>query len=439
MDWIAVALILAAVAASVVAMRQRRRALGAEQRIAAVGAALPPDGRQEPVDRAVADLVSAAAAGVVRLGVLERTIDAAPIGLLVFDGALGLTFASRLGREMVEGGATERATMTRVRTAAAKALATGAPSDERVELFGRRRRILRLVLAPLASGGAGKGAPPKDASGSPADSSSRSGRRPQPQPPELRYPGSSLGTGDAVIVHLVDITEREQLEAMRRDFVANVSHELKTPLGALSVLAEALLDAGDDATRRRLAGRILGEAARMSDLVVGLLDLSLVESEEPKTKPIDVGEVLMEAVGRVAALADASGIPVRAELPDLPLVVDADRRQLTAAVANLLDNAVGHTVADADHTEVVVRGFGEGDQAVIEVQDHGVGIPVDQQDRIFERFYRLDRGRGRQHGGTGLGLAIVRHVARSHGGSVEVESLPGLGSTFRIRIPVDAT
>ncbi|MDQ3781662.1 MAG: HAMP domain-containing histidine kinase [Actinomycetota bacterium] len=395
MDWIAVALIAAAVTAGAVAVRQRRRAWDAEHRIAAVHAALPPDERQKPVDLAVADVVSTTADAFERLGVLERAIDIAPIGLLVLDEALQLTFASKLGREMVEGGATERATMTRVRAVAARAVASGAPSDERVELFGRRRRILRLALTPLAGG--------------------------------------------AVIVHLVDITEQERLEAMRRDFVANVSHELKTPLGALSVLAEALRDTDDDATRRRLAGRILGEAARMSDLVVGLLDLSLVESEEPETKPIDLGEVLLEAVGRVGALADASGIPVRAELPELPLVIAADRRQLATAVANLLDNAVGHTVADAGKTEVVVRAFGDGDLAVIEVQDHGVGIPIDQQDRIFERFYRLDRGRGRQHGGTGLGLAIVRHVALSHGGSVEVDSMPGVGSTFRIRIPVGAT
>jgi two-component system sensor histidine kinase SenX3 len=241
-----------------------------------------------------------------------------------------------------------------------------------------------------------------------------------------------------VTVELVDVTERERVEAMRRDFVANVSHELKTPLGAMSVLAEVLADADDAVTRKRLAGRVQDEAGRMSDLVRDLLDLSRVESEEPDTAPVDVGWVVDEAVHRASVLADASGVAVRADLPADPLVVVADRAQLVTAVANLLDNAVTHSLPGVGSAEVVVRAARAGDEISIEVEDHGVGIPPDEQDRIFERFYRVDRGRARERGGTGLGLAIVRHVALSHGGTVEVESAPGAGATFTLRIPAGA-
>jgi two-component system sensor histidine kinase SenX3 len=145
--------------------------------------------------------------------------------------------------------------------------------------------------------------------------------------------------------------------------------------------------------------------------------------------------VVDEAVRRAGVLADASGVTVRADLPADPLVLVADRAQLVTAVANLIDNAVTHSIPGVGASDVVVRAARAGDDITIAVEDHGVGIPPDEQDRIFERFYRVDRGRGRERGGTGLGLAIVRHVASNHGGEVLVESTEGVGSTFTLVLP----
>jgi two-component system sensor histidine kinase SenX3 len=239
-------------------------------------------------------------------------------------------------------------------------------------------------------------------------------------------------------VRIDDVTEQERVEAMRRDFVANVSHELKTPVGALSVLAEALVDAGDEATRERLAVRLRLEATRLAAIVDDILDLSLVESEDAVNAPVDLADVIAAASERAAVVAEDAGIEVVVEAPDPPVVVRADRRQLVSAVSNLLDNAIKYSAFRADGgggATVWVRGRRDGGDAVLEVEDRGIGIPEDHQDRIFERFYRVDRARSRLSGGTGLGLAIVRHVALNHGGTVELDSTPGLGSIFRLRLP----
>ncbi len=404
-EWITVVVAAIALALVAIAWRQHARLRVAEARVEAVRVAVPADVTAGPVDAAVRELASRAATAAERLAIVESAVDAAPIGLMVLDSSLAVAYASGDARAIVYGGQTGQATMARVRTAAAGVLASGHAKEERVELFGRQRRVLRLVVAPI--------------------------------PARLDHPGAGSSVPrPGVTVELVDVTERDRLEAMRRDFVTNVGHELKTPLGALSVLAEVLADADDVATRRRLAGRLQDEAARMSDLVKDLLDLSRVESEEPELAAVDVAAVVDDAVGRAAVLADASGVKVRTEVPEAPLVVDADRSQLVIAVGNLVDNAVVHSLPDAGGAEVVVRAMRAGDGVVIEVEDHGVGIPAHEQERIFERFYRVDPGRSRQRGGTGLGLAIVRHVALSHDGTIEVESAPGVGATFRLRLPV---
>ncbi len=407
MEWIAVLAVALALVVCAISWRQHARLREAEARVEAARAALPADLAEGPVDTAVRQLVAGADSCAERLAIVESAVDAAPMGLLVLDHSLAVAYASGDARAIVYGGDTGQATMARVRAAAAAVLSSGEAREELVELYGRRRRILRLRTAPVTA--------------------------------HVRN-GSTDAAGHVagVTVELVDVTERERVEAMRRDFVSNVSHELKSPLGALSVLAEVLADADDAVTRKRLAARVQDEAGRMSDLVKDLLDLSRVESEEPDTAPVDVPEVVGEAVRRVGVLADASGVALRAELPAEALVVVADRGQLVTAVANLVDNAVAHSIPGGDGAEVVVRATRSGDDVVIEVEDHGVGIPPDEHDRIFERFYRVDRGRARKHGGTGLGLAIVRHVALSHGGTVEVESASGAGATFTLRIPVGA-
>jgi two-component system sensor histidine kinase SenX3 len=406
-EWITVLAAALALVVCAISWRQHARLREAEARVEAVRAALPGDLSEAPVDAAVRQLAADADAGAERLAIVESAVDAAPIGLLVLDQSLAVAYASGEARAIVYGGETGQATMARVRSVAAAVLSSGEAREDRVELYGRRRRALRLRIAPVTAR-------------------------------VMLGSTDSGGQVTGVTVEMVDVTERERVEAMRRDFVSNVSHELKTPLGALSVLAEVLADADDAVTRKRLAGRVQDEAARMSDLVRDLLDLSRVESEEPDLAPVEVGWVVDEAVRRAGVLADASGVAVRADLPAGPLEMVADRVQLVTAVANLIDNAVTHSIPGVGASDVVVRAARAGDDITIAVEDHGVGIPPDEQDRIFERFYRVDRGRARERGGTGLGLAIVRHVALSHGGTVEVESTPGAGATFTLRIPAGA-
>ncbi|MGO9854412.1 MAG: sensor histidine kinase [Acidimicrobiales bacterium] len=362
-----------------------------------------------------------------------------------------------------------------------------------------------------------------------------------------------------VIALIEDISERRRLEEIRRDFVANVSHELKTPMGALGLLAETLVSEPDPQVAQRLAGRIHNEAFRVSRIIDDLLDLSRIESEEaPPREPVLVNLVMADAIERVRATADQRGIEIVLHEPSPPVAVMGDRRQLVSAMHALLENAItysydnskvvvngavqrtrpnlehpavrafarggdGESAADAPTTgevpAVMVEprqdsrsavagadevaetekegavepvftpeildqytppgetGVGsaaatgttapvppatlEGDAAAgtgpemppmahanwrteerdnvrLSVQDHGIGIPARDLDRIFERFYRVDHGRSRDTGGTGLGLSIVRHVANNHQGWVDVESREGEGSTFTLVLPIQA-
>ena len=363
-----------------------------------------------------------------------------------------------------------------------------------------------------------------------------------------------------VIALIEDISERRRLEEIRRDFVANVSHELKTPMGALGLLAETLVSEPDPQVAQRLAGRIHNEAFRVSRIIDDLLDLSRIESEEaPPREPVLVNLVMADAIERVRATADQRGIEIVLHEPSPPVAVMGDRRQLVSAMHALLENAITYSY---DNSKVVVTGTvqranpnlaarpvaaraptaarrdphgaspgdrgevpaitaetpaaaagarrdgpaaarrrgpvepvftpeileqytprarrpparraatgttpppplataAEGDAAGtgpaettavvspnwrieerdnvrLSVQDHGVGIPARDLDRIFERFYRVDHGRSRDTGGTGLGLSIVRHVANNHQGWVDVESREGEGSTFTLVLPIQA-
>ncbi len=320
-----------------------------------------------------------------------------------------------------------------------------------------------------------------------------------------------------VIALIEDISERRRLEEIRRDFVANVSHELKTPMGALGLLAETLVSEPDAEVAQRLATRIHNEAFRVSRIIDDLLDLSRIESEEaPPREPVLVNLVMADAIERVRATADQRGIEIVLHEPSPPVAVLGDRRQLVSAMHALLENAVTYSY---DNSKVVVSGTvrrattapspphtgetavvppdpveavftpaaldpdtaapestapestwsgpassttataaqsGEGNGATqggdgtgapawriedrdtvrLAVQDHGIGIPARDLERIFERFYRVDHGRSRDTGGTGLGLSIVRHVANNHQGWVDVESREGDGSTFSLVLPL---
>jgi two-component system sensor histidine kinase SenX3 len=238
--------------------------------------------------------------------------------------------------------------------------------------------------------------------------------------------------GAAVFVY--DVSEIHRVENIRRDFVANVSHELKTPIGALEVLAETMAGESDPAVSRPLAERMVKEAERLGRIVDDLLSLSLIETQEVTVRdrmPID--GLLNEAVDRMRPAATVAGIDLRVDGPVPHVHVACDRRQVVMALTNLVDNAIKYsergTVVDLDTTL-------EGQRVVVTVRDQGIGIPSRDLQRIFERFYRVDQARSRATGGTGLGLAIVRHVAQAHGGDVMVESVEGEGSTFRFSLPI---
>ena len=236
-----------------------------------------------------------------------------------------------------------------------------------------------------------------------------------------------------VIAIIEDVSERRRLEEIRRDFVANVSHELKTPIGALGLLAETLTVEPDPAVAQRLASRIHAEAFRVSRIIDDLLDLSRIESEEaPPREPIYINLVMAEAVERVRSAAEQRGITIELDEPDPPVHVVGDRRQLVSAIHSLLENAVTFSYEDAT---VNVSGNQADGEIRLSVADTGVGIPTRDLERIFERFYRVDHGRSRSTGGTGLGLSIVRHVASNHQGRVEVDSREGVGSTFTLILP----
>jgi two-component system sensor histidine kinase SenX3 len=242
-----------------------------------------------------------------------------------------------------------------------------------------------------------------------------------------------------VCLLLADVSEQRRLEAVRRDFVANVSHELKTPVGALTLLAEAIQDAADEpAMVARFASRIQHEGSRLARLVGELMELSRVQGADPMpgATEVDVRSIVAEAVERTRLAAEQASISVSYACPR-NVRVRGNEAQLATAVANLVDNAVAYS---GSGTRVAVTAAGTSDDegrpvVDIAVTDQGIGIAEAERDRIFERFYRVDPARSRATGGTGLGLAIVKNIATNHLGAVSVWSVVGSGSTFTIRLP----
>jgi two-component system phosphate regulon sensor histidine kinase PhoR len=242
-----------------------------------------------------------------------------------------------------------------------------------------------------------------------------------------------------VVAVLSDVTDLRRLETLRRDFVANVSHELRTPIAAIRAAAETL-EAGavDDATAARdFVGMISRHAERLHHLVEDLLELSRIEAQKLDLKPttIDVMELLDHMIGLYALSASRHGIDLVAGACPRGMSVRADRRALEQILSNLIDNAIKYASAGAAVTLSAVR---RDDEIVLSVADTGPGIPAKHLPRLFERFYRVDRGRSRDVGGTGLGLSIVKHLTEALGGHVMVESLPGVGSTFTVHLPANS-
>ena len=267
-----------------------------------------------------------------------------------------------------------------------------------------------------------------------------------------------------VIAVIEDVTERRRLDDVRRDFIANVSHELKTPMGAMGLLAETLIAEKDRDVAKRLADRIHMEAFRVSRIIDDLLDLSRLESElVHPNEPVSVNLAMIDAVERVRAAAEHAKVTIVLEEPTSPVTMRGSSQQLVSAMHALLENAIAYAPEDSvvSLSGIVsprdgitegsyvsdsgragwrsgVDGLSSENVLRISVADSGQGIPATDLERIFERFYRVDRGRSRETGGTGLGLSIVRHVSVNHGGAVEVESREGEGSCFSLLIPISA-
>jgi two-component system sensor histidine kinase SenX3 len=337
-----------------------------------------------------AEAVSDASAETIRL---RRALDELPQAVLIRDEHGGMIFSNQAAVTLM-GGRHGDALAAQAVEELLESTSVGKTEERTLELYGPPRRTLVVRTESIDNG------------------------------------SRVLG----VMAVIEDVSERRRLEGIRRDFVANVSHEMKTPMGALGLLAETLLAETDPPVARRLAQRIHTEAFRISRVIDDLLDLSRIENEEsPPREPVLVNLVMAEAAERVRAAADQHKVEVVLVEPDPPIVVMGDRRQLTSAIYNLLENAVKFSY---ENSQVRCAGRLEDSDVLIEVTDRGTGIPSRDLERIFERFYRVDQGRSRTTGGTGLGLAIVRHVAANHRGSVQVESREGEGSTFTFRLPL---
>lgn len=255
-----------------------------------------------------------------------------------------------------------------------------------------------------------------------------------PMPMDLKVRATRLEEPAGILVALQDVTQEISAQRVRREFVTNASHELKSPVAGLQTLAEAVAGAAvdDPATVERFSRRMIAEADRLSRLIADLLDLSRLEEQPlPPSVQVSLSIVARREIETVIAAADDKSIDLHVEV-EPNIQVTGDEQQLGLLVRNLLENAIRYT---PEAGSVGLRVHRDGDAAQVVVEDNGIGIPTEAQDRVFERFYRVDRARSRQRGGTGLGLAIVKHVAELHGGEVSLSSELGRGSTFSVRLP----
>lgn len=252
---------------------------------------------------------------------------------------------------------------------------------------------------------------------------------------ELTVTVALLGEDNFVLILIRDESEATRIDEIRRDFIANISHELKTPIGALSLLSEAVLGAKDDPESvTKFATRMQSEAKRLTDLVQEIISLSKLQDSDPLRQPQEcvVEDLINESIDQCQTLAESRNVTVAAvEIENV--IIMGDREQLIMAIHNLIENAVNYS---PEGTKVSVTTKVEDGIIEIAVTDQGIGIPEAEQGRIFERFYRIDPARSRQTGGTGLGLSIVKHIAAKHGGEIKVWSSEGVGSTFSLRLPI---
>ncbi|MFN8050459.1 MAG: ATP-binding protein [Acidimicrobiales bacterium] len=328
---------------------------------------------------------------------LVAALDALSLGVVVADADEVLGFQNRSAQAILSS-RDSRSIINRAVRELLVAAVRGESGEREIDLFGPPKATYLIRAVPLAAS-----------------------------------PGQGVPGGGGSVAVVEDITERRRTDQVRRDFVSNISHELKTPVGALGLLAETLRDETDLQTIRRFTERMGFEVARLSRTIDDLLELSRIEfGDDLFIDEGPVGAMVEEAVGRFRSAAEARGIELRTG-GDTSVVVRCDGRQVTSAVSNLVDNAVKYS---PDGASVSVDVSATDTTVSIRVSDTGDGIPTRDLDRVFERFYRVDRARSRDTGGTGLGLAIVRHVAQNHGGEVSVRSKEGQGSEFTLTLPL---
>ena len=319
----------------------------------------------------------------------------APLGIVIQSASGERVFENDAAAAYTTSTADDAFIRLRLRNLIAESRERGDSVERRIEIHGPSPRMLAIKVSPLLAG-------------------------------EER-----VGT----VAFIEDLTDASRVDSMRSDFIANASHELKTPLGAMRLLADALVATDPPDLSRDLAQRIQGEAGRMTRLVEDILDLALEEEAAPEFDEVDICSVIDDAVAQLELLMETAAVTVDSSCT--PVQVTGNHRRLVSAVANLIENAINFTAATGTENlePVSVRAWKDGPLAMIEVEDHGIGIPGHHQDRIFERFYRVDRGRSRASGGTGLGLAIARHVVENHNGKISMTSVSGEGSNFRIALP----
>jgi two-component system sensor histidine kinase SenX3 len=404
-------LVFGALLGILVNRRRGHRAIA--QRLTALGSRLGvepqhDDGRIESALSYLEDVTGAAAMAVNESSAetvrLRRSLDALPLGLVLCDESGSVLFRNAQAETLMSSRYGDAIAAQAVTDILAEGWLNGI-AERTMEIYGPPRRTLTIRASVIDDG-----------------------RRP-------------LG----VLAIIEDVSERRRLEDIRRDFIANVSHELKTPMGALGLLAETLQFENDPAVANRLAQRINSEAFRVNRIIEDLLDLSRIESEgSPSREPVPVSLFVADAIERIRMSAEQHQVSLDFGEPDTNFVIVGDRRQLISAVHALLENAVvyspegGSVAVSIERVEAATDGDGEsvGPFVRIVIKDQGVGIPTKDLERIFERFYRVDPGRARETGGTGLGLSIVRHVAQNHGGTVVVDSREGEGSIFSLELPM---
>lgn len=391
-----VAVLTAIVCRSAWERSNRRRLAAALDRMDLMGTDHGPSSTTDElltaIERAVRDVIATRDAEEKKAGRIRQALDCVSLAVLIFEADGTLVHANSAAFPFLQARHGDAIVGAALMDVVAESLEVGNATTT-IELFGPPRRIVEI-------------------------SADRFGE----------------GTQVAVVATVGDVTDRHHLEEVRADLVANISHELKTPVGAIGLLAETIEGETDPAVMERLAGRIGDEAMRLASIVDDLLDLSRIEAFDGLDgRTVRLADVIAESVERFRPVADRAGVTIDVRGSASDVVVAGDRSQLVSALANLIDNAVKYSDRGS---EVEVSVSTEGVEAFLRVSDQGMGIPARDLDRIFERFYRVDQARSRDTGGSGLGLSIVRHVARNHGGRVDVSSRLGEGSTFLIAIPV---